>query len=90
MVAVTATNDNDVRTFSGYGATNDLGAPGDILPASRPQVRRHFGPAHVLRVALRWCTARLARISALTSPQATVDAVRGYISMALTPSRTWW
>ena len=30
MVSVTATNDNDVRTFSGYGATTiDLGAPGE-------------------------------------------------------------
>ncbi len=30
MVAVTATNDNDVRTFSGYGQTTiDLGAPGE-------------------------------------------------------------
>ena len=30
MVSVTATNDNDVRTFSGYGVTTiDLGAPGD-------------------------------------------------------------
>jgi len=30
MISVTATNSNDVRTFSGYGATTvDLGAPGD-------------------------------------------------------------
>lgn len=30
MVSVTATNDNDVRTFSGYGQTTiDLGAPGE-------------------------------------------------------------
>lgn len=30
MVSVTATDDNDVRTFSGYGQTTiDLGAPGD-------------------------------------------------------------
>lgn len=30
MIAVTATNNNDVRTFSGYGATTiDLGAPGE-------------------------------------------------------------
>ena len=30
MVSVTATNNNDVRTFSGYGATTvDLGAPGE-------------------------------------------------------------
>jgi len=30
MIAVTATNHNDVRTFSGYGATTiDLGAPGE-------------------------------------------------------------
>lgn len=30
MISVTATNTNDVRTFSGYGATTiDVGAPGD-------------------------------------------------------------
>ena len=30
MVSVTATNNQDVRTFSGYGATTiDLAAPGD-------------------------------------------------------------
>lgn len=30
LLSVTATNDNDVRTFSGYGATTiDLGAPGE-------------------------------------------------------------
>lgn len=30
MISVTATNSNDVRTFSGYGATTvDVGAPGD-------------------------------------------------------------
>ncbi|MCB9191899.1 MAG: S8 family serine peptidase [Flavobacteriales bacterium] len=30
MISVTATNDQDVRTFSGYGATTvDLGAPGE-------------------------------------------------------------
>ncbi|MCB9185771.1 MAG: S8 family serine peptidase [Flavobacteriales bacterium] len=30
MISVTATNNNDVRTFSGYGATTvDLGAPGE-------------------------------------------------------------
>ncbi|MBL7944114.1 MAG: S8 family serine peptidase, partial [Flavobacteriales bacterium] len=36
MVAVTATNDNDERTFSGYGVTQiDLGAPGeDVYLAS--------------------------------------------------------
>ncbi len=32
MIAVTATNDEDVRTFSGYGAaTIDLGAPGEAV-----------------------------------------------------------
>ena len=32
MVSVTATDDNDVRTFSAYGATTiDLGAPGDAV-----------------------------------------------------------
>lgn len=32
MISVTATNDNDVRTFSAYGATTvDLGAPGEAV-----------------------------------------------------------
>lgn len=32
MISVTATNNNDVRTFSGYGATTiDLGAPGEAV-----------------------------------------------------------
>lgn len=32
MISVTATNDNDVRTFSGYGQTTiDLGAPGESV-----------------------------------------------------------
>lgn len=36
MVSVTATNDNDMRTFSGYGATTiDVGAPGeDVVTTS--------------------------------------------------------
>ena len=30
MISVTATNNNDMRTFSGYGATTiDVGAPGE-------------------------------------------------------------
>ncbi len=39
MISVTATNDNDVRTFSGYGATTvDLGAPGeDVFTTSGTQ-----------------------------------------------------
>ena len=37
MISVTATNDQDVRTFSGYGATTvDLGAPGEDVRTTSP------------------------------------------------------
>ena len=88
MVAVTATNDNDVRTFSGYGATTiDLGAPGDnvFLPSGSTGYGGTSGtsfasPCVAGGIALVYSApcADLAS-SALTSPQATADAVRGYI-----------
>ena len=88
MVAVTATNDSDVRTFSGYGATTiDLGAPGEnvFLPSGSTGYGGTSGtsfasPCVAGGIALVYSApcADLAS-SALTSPQATADAVRGYI-----------
>ena len=64
MVAVTATNDNDVRTFSGYGATTiDLGAPGESVFAQRldglRQRAERRSQAHVWQGRLPSCTVRL-------------------------------
>ena len=88
MVAVTATNDSDVRTFSGYGATTiDLGAPGRkrVLAFGSTGYGGTSGtsfasPCVAGGIALVYSApcADLAS-SALTSPQATADAVRGYI-----------
>ena len=88
MVAVTATNSSDVRTFSGYGATTiDLGAPGEavFLPSGSTGYSATSGtsfasPCVAGGIALVYSApcADLAS-SALTSPQATANAVRGYI-----------
>ena len=88
MVAVTATNDNDVRTFSGYGATTiDLGAPGEnvFLPSGSTGYSGTSGtsfasPCVAGGIALVYSApcADLAS-NALSSPQATADAVRSYI-----------
>ena len=88
MVAVTATNDNDVRTFSGYGATTiDLGAPGEnvFLPSGSTGYGGTSGtsfasPCVAGGIALVYSApcADLAS-NALSSPQATADAVRSYI-----------
>ena len=88
MVAVTATNDNDVRTFSGYGATTiDLGAPGEnvFLPSGSTGYGGTSGtsfasPCVAGGIALVYSApcADLAS-NALLSPQATADAVRSYI-----------
>ena len=68
MVSVTATNDNDVRTFSGYGATTiDLGAPGDqvtcpvgLQGTAAPAARRSQVP--VWQAPSPWCTAHHVQI----------------------------
>ena len=88
MVAVTATNDNDVRTFSGYGATTiDLGAPGEnvFLPSGSTGYGGTSGtsfasPCVAGGIALVYSApcADLAS-NALVTPQATADAVRSYI-----------
>ena len=88
MVAVTATNSSDVRTFSGYGATTiDLGAPGEnvFLPSGSSGYGGTSGtsfasPCVAGGIALVYSApcADLAS-NALLSPQATADAVRSYI-----------
>ena len=87
MAAVTATNDNDVRTFSGYGATTiDLGAPGEnvFLPSGSTGYGGTSGTPFAspcVAGGMRWCTAHSSRfgLNALVTPQATADAVRSYI-----------
>ena len=88
MVAVTATNSSDVRTFSGYGATTiDLGAPGEnvFLPSGSTGYGGTSGtsfasPCVAGGIALVYSApcADLAS-NALLAPQATADAVRSYI-----------
>ena len=88
MVAVTATNSSDVRTFSGYGATTiDLGAPGEnvFLPSGSTGYGGTSGtsfasPCVAGGIALVYSApcADLAS-NALLTPQATADAVRSYI-----------
>ena len=94
MVAVTATNSSDVRTFSGYGATTiDLGAPGEavFLPSGSTGYSSTSGtsfasPCVAGGIALVYSApcADLAS-SALTSPQATANAVRSYILDGVDP-----
>ncbi|MDA0940635.1 MAG: MopE-related protein, partial [Bacteroidetes bacterium] len=94
MVAVTATNSSDVRTFSGYGATTiDLGAPGEavFLPSGSTGYASTSGtsfasPCVAGGIALVYSApcADLAS-SALTSPQATANAVRSYILDGVDP-----
>jgi hypothetical protein len=88
MVSVTATNSNDQRTFSAYGATTiDLAAPGEdvYLPSGTSSYSSTSGtsfasPCVAGAIALVYSSpcADLASNS-ITSPQATADLVRGYI-----------
>ncbi|MEZ7836785.1 MAG: S8 family serine peptidase, partial [Flavobacteriales bacterium] len=88
MVAVTATNNMDQRTFSAYGATTiDLGAPGEsvYLPSlgggySNTSGTSFASPCVAGAIALVYSApcADLAS-NALTSPQATADLVRSFI-----------
>lgn len=88
MVAVTATNNQDQRTFSAYGATTiDLGAPGEsvYLPSLGGGYANTSGtsfasPCVAGAIALVYSApcADLAS-NALTSPQATADLVRSFI-----------
>jgi hypothetical protein len=88
MVTVTATNSNDVRTFSAYGATTiDLAAPGEdvYLPSGSSNYSSTSGtsfatPCVAGAIALVYSVpcSDLAT-NAMISPQATANLVRGYI-----------
>jgi hypothetical protein len=88
MIAVTATNTNDVRTFSGYGATTiDLGAPGEsvFLPSGSTSYANTSGtsfasPCVAGAIALVY-SAPCPDLAALTlsNPQLAASQVRGYI-----------
>lgn len=85
MIAVTATNSSDVRTFSGYGATTiDLGAPGEAvwLPTGGSGYGSTSGtsfasPCVAGGIALMY-SAPCPDIAALalTNPQAAADQMR--------------
>lgn len=88
MVSVTATNSNDVRTFSGYGVTTiDLGAPGDqvYLPSGSSGYGNTSGtsfasPCVAGAIGLVYSVPcpDLAALS-IENPQGAADLVRGYI-----------
>jgi hypothetical protein len=94
MVAVTATNNLDQRTFSAYGATTiDLGAPGEnvFLPAAGNSYAGTSGtsfasPCVAGAIALIYSApcADLAA-NAIISPQATADLVKGFIMTGVDP-----
>ena len=88
MISVTATNDNDVRTFSGYGATTiDLGAPGEdvYLPSGTSGYGSTSGtsfasPCVAGAIGLIYSAPcpDLAAL-AMANPGAAADLVRGYL-----------
>lgn len=88
MISVTATNNNDVRTFSGYGATTiDLGAPGDnvYLPSGSNGYGSTSGtsfasPCVAGAIGLIYSApcADLAAL-AMSNPGAAADLVRSYV-----------
>ena len=94
MIAVTATNSSDVRTFSGYGATTiDLGAPGEsvYLPSGSTSYSNTSGtsfasPCVAGAIALIYSApcSDLAAM-AISNPQAAADLVRGYILNGVDP-----
>ncbi|WP_306641730.1 S8 family serine peptidase [Sanyastnella coralliicola] len=94
MVAVTATNSSDVRTFSGYGATTiDLGAPGEsvYLPSGSTGYSNTSGtsfasPCVAGAIALIYSApcSDLAAL-AISNPQLAADMVRGYIMNGVDP-----
>tara|TARA_B100000780_G_scaffold277846_1_gene249584 strand:- start:31 stop:2364 length:2334 start_codon:yes stop_codon:yes gene_type:complete len=89
MVSVTATNNNDVRTFSGFGQTTiDIGAPGEnvYLPSgsgssySSTSGTSFASPCVAGAIALLYsapCSSIAS--SALVDPQGTADLVRGFL-----------
>ena len=94
MVAVTATNSSDVRTFSGYGVTTiDLGAPGEsvYLPSGSSGYSSTSGtsfasPCVAGAIALMYSApcSDLANL-ALANPQAAADLVRTYLFQGVDP-----
>ena len=88
MLSITATDDNDVRTFSAYGATTvDFGAPGDnvFLPSGSSGYSGTSGtsfatPCVAGAIALIYSAPcpELMEL-ALGNPQAAADLVRGYV-----------
>ena len=87
MIAVTATNSADVRTFSGYGQTSiDLGAPGEsvYLPSGTSVYGNTSGvlrePCRGRRHCLLYSApcASFANL-ALSDPQTAADLVRQYL-----------
>jgi len=94
MVSVTATNNQDVRTFSAYGATTiDLGAPGENVMMTA--AGNSYGTASGTSFASPCVAGAIALIysapcadlasNALTSPQATADLVKGFIMSGVDP-----
>ncbi len=94
MVAVTASNSSDQRTFSGYGATTiDLAAPGEsvYLPSGSSNYSNTSGtsfasPCVAGAIALVYSApcATLAS-TALANPQLAADMVLGYIYDGVDP-----
>lgn len=94
MVAVTASNSNDQRTFSGYGAaTIDLAAPGEsvYLPSGSTGYSGTSGtsfasPCVAGAIALVYSApcSNLAA-TAISNPQLAADLVRGYIFDGVDP-----
>ena len=88
MISVTATNNNDVRTFSGYGAnTIDLAAPGDnvYLPSGSSGYSSTSGtsfasPCVAGAIALLY-SAPCPDLAALAmgNPQGAAELVRSYV-----------
>jgi len=94
MVAVTATNSSDQRTFSGFGATSiDLAAPGEsvFLPSGSSNYSSTSGtsfasPCVAGAIALVYSApcSNLASL-AISNPQIAADLVRGYIFDGVDP-----
>ncbi|MDG1158180.1 MAG: S8 family serine peptidase [Flavobacteriales bacterium] len=94
MVAVTATNSSDARTFSGYGATSiDLGAPGEsvFLPSGSTSYSNTSGtsfasPCVAGAIALMYSApcSDLAAL-AISNPQQAADLVRTYLFQGVDP-----
>lgn len=93
LIAVTATNNSDVRTFSGYGTTHiDLGAPGEnVLMAGNTNYATSSGtsfasPCVAGAVALLYSAPCLSFASlAHSSPMNAAAWVKGYILNGVDP-----